>query len=388
MGVKSYLGKNGETLWSASAYARSKINPEIKKVEREKAGFRNEREAKSVFKELERECQREILIKESQGSSWGAVAEAFEKHITSAESTLHPTTQHDYIAAARKNTMQWWRRAAVEITKTDIKEVFNQMKAQGYTVSHIKKVKIVINAIFVFGIDNRLIRGLDQSPAIGIPLGREEEKQPEILTLSEIRKLLVSAKRLNHDWYYHWTLALLTGMRNGELYALEWTDVNSENNSITISKSFNPKTKEIKCTKSGAWRAVPISSELKIVLLELRPLTGHTKYVLPRSWKWGQGLQADELRKFCLGLGLPSVRFHALRACFATQLIRNGVPPIQIQKICGWTDLKTMQRYIRLAGIEISGATEALKILPDSQITEKAGEFVADLQNELEKIGA
>jgi integrase len=60
------------------------------------------------------------------------------------------------------------------------------------------------------------------------------------------------------------------------------------------------------------------------------------------------------------------MRFHALRACFATQLIRQVIPAIQIQKICGWKDLETMQRYIRLAGIEISGVTENLKILPDN----------------------
>lgn len=37
-------------------------------------------------------------------------------------------------------------------------------------------------------------------------------------------------------------------------------------------------------------------------------------------------------------------------------------------KICGWKDLKTMQKYIRLAGIEIEGATEKLKILPPKDV--------------------
>ncbi len=37
-------------------------------------------------------------------------------------------------------------------------------------------------------------------------------------------------------------------------------------------------------------------------------------------------------------------------------------------KICGWKDLKTMQRYIRLAGIEIEGATEKLRILPPREV--------------------
>jgi integrase len=116
---------------------------------------------------------------------------------------------------------------------------------------------------------------------------------------------------------------------------------------------------------------VPISSECEALLKELKPLTGKTQHVLPRLPGWDKGWQAKELRKFCVGVGLPSIKFHTLRACFATQLIRNGVPPIQLQKICGWKDLETMQRYVRLAGIEVSGVTESLKIMPDPDVMAK-----------------
>jgi hypothetical protein len=36
-------------------------------------------------------------------------------------------------------------------------------------------------------------------------------------------------------------------------------------------------------------------------------------------------------------------------------------------KICGWKDMKTMQRYIRLAGIDEGGATERLKFIPTEE---------------------
>ena len=370
MGVKSYIGRNGKILWAASAYARSRAIPALK-IEKERTGFSSEREAQSIFKQLHRECEREVLVKEAHGSTWGAVVESFESHIRNPRTILQNTTREDYIAAARKHSLRWWRRPAAEITKVDVRELFNQLSTEDYSVGHLKKIKVVINLIFVFGIENRLIRGIDQSPTMGFSFGREQEKEPEILTLSEIKKLLASARSLNHSWYYHWALALLTGMRNGELYALTWTDIDWENNSIAVSKSYNLRLKETKCTKAGCWRAVPISSELKSLLLELRAKMGSTQHVLARIWQWDKGLQAQELRKFCVGVGLPSVKFHALRACFATQLIRNGVPPIQIQKICGWKDLKTMQYYIRLSGIEIDGATEALKILPEPEIAAK-----------------
>jgi hypothetical protein len=50
-------------------------------------------------------------------------------------------------------------------------------------------------------------------------------------------------------------------------------------------------------------------------------------------------------------------------------------------KICGWKDLKTMQRYIRLAGIEIDGATEVLKVLPSLEIFEDLGRNLVRVRN-------
>lgn len=90
-------------------------------------------------------------------------------------------------------------------------------------------------------------------------------------------------------------------------------------------------------------------------------------FIFPRAWEWDKGEQARVLRAFCIGNGLPSIRFHALRACFATQLISTGIPATVVMKICGWKDLKTMQRYIRLAGVDEAGATESLRFVPTEE---------------------
>jgi len=81
--------------------------------------------------------------------------------------------------------------------------------------------------------------------------------------------------------------------------------------------------------------------------------------------QWDKGLQAKVLRSFCFINGLPSIKFHTLRACFATQMLRNGVEAARVMKICGWKELKTMQHYVRLAGVEIFGATDKLKIFAE-----------------------
>lgn len=45
---------------------------------------------------------------------------------------------------------------------------------------------------------------------------------------------------------------------------------------------------------------------------------------------------------------------------FATQVLRLGVEPAKVMKICGWKELRT----VWLAGMDVQGATEAIKLLP------------------------
>ncbi len=194
------------------------------------------------------------------------------------------------------------------------------------------------------------------------------EGRNEILTIGEIRKLNEIAFAVKHEWRHVWALALLTGMRNGELFALQWSDIDWDNKLITVARSFNCRLRKIGSTKAGYWRDVPMSADCLRLLQELKSITGNQNYILPRLNRWDHGIQAAVLRNFCLENNLPSVRFHTLRACFGTQLLRHGVPSAVVMKIAGWKDLKTMQRYIRLAGVEVAGATDKLSVLPPEEI--------------------
>ena len=56
-----------------------------------------------------------------------------------------------------------------------------------------------------------------------------------------------------------------------------------------------------------------------------------------------------------------------LRRCRKQGKLKRGRPATVGYKICGWRDMKTMQRYIRLAGIDESGATEVLRFIPTEE---------------------
>ena len=71
--------------------------------------------------------------------------------------------------------------------------------------------------------------------------------------------------------------------------------------------------------------------------------------------------------------------FHTLRACFATHLLASGAEPAKVMRIGGWKDLKTFEVYIRLAGIDVTGVTDAFNILPTDQAIADHADNVFDV---------
>ena len=285
------------------------------------------------------------------------------------------TTVDDYRQALHTHTANWWSRPANEITRGDVRAVYQEVANQGLSKSVADKLRSAINGLFAWAIDTRKLKRVSQSPAFGIStrVGREDEKRPEILTLTEIRKLLEASKECQSPWYPVWAMALLTGLRAGELGALRWEDLDLGSKLIHVRRSLSRRTDQEGPTKGRYWRDVPISAELETLLLELRALQ-RGPHVLPRIRALQKGEQARFIRAFCEAADLPSIRFHTLRACFATQLLAQNVSIPRVMQIGGWKSLKTMQRYIRLSGVEVQGATEGLKFLPS-----RSGEKVVSI---------
>jgi integrase len=228
----------------------------------------------------------------------------------------------------------------------------------------LKIVKRVFNLAIEEGI-------LVRNPAVGIRVRCADANQA-VLNRSEVEILLREARHQSHRFFPHWTLALLTGMRSGELYSLRWTDIDLVTGKINISKAWTRHNGEGP-TKTAKNRIYPISTECRKYLEELKlEFARDSEFVLPRLWEWDQGDQAKVLKSFCEEIGITQVRFHDLRATFITQMLNNGVPLSKVMAIVGHSSLKTTQGYLRLSGKDIEGATEDLNIeVP--RIEEKVG---------------
>ncbi len=366
--IKQYL-KNGKTYYQVRVFTRSSVNPNLR-ITKQVGMIESLAVAEKEQIRLKKECDRELSVLEARGILFGDLLQEWHEHslktkVQSGERSL--MTQNDYKAAVVKWLKGYMNRPAAEVNSLVLYEVFEAMKKAEICVGHRKKFKQILNGVFNFGIQSGILKSIARSPTYDISMGRDVEKKPEILSLSEIQRLVELAFEQNHAWKRVWAVALLTGMRSGELLALHKDDVDFENKLINVNKSHNCRLKTYKSTKAGYWRQIPISEDLEKILKEQFLINADSRYVFEKFTGWEQGNQAGILRAFCFINSIPSIKFHTLRACFATQMLRSGVEPAKVMKIGGWKELKTMQRYVRLAGIDVMGATEVIKIMPTTQ---------------------
>ena len=363
--IETGLDNKGRAIYRLVIRKRSASNPNLRPRVKSR-WFYSEAEAIKQEKKLLLLVEKELQKRDQDGIIWGVLVEQWALYLKKANDEvrgLTTPTAENYVQTLRDYTADWNKLPVNAINQADVRDLYQKLWGTN-SRSLQEKVRTAINAVIKWAILSRKVKGVHHSPTAGVSMvGRKEEKMPEILTILDIRKLLEMARELNHFWYYTWAVALYTGMRNGELHALEWGSVNFHDKELYVHKAYNTKTRKTGPTKGTYWRTVPVSDELDRLLKEIKLSSGNSELVLPRTKDWDRGSQAKILRTFCQSIGVPSVKFHTLRACFATQLIRDGIAPGVVMSICGWKDLETMQIYIRRSGIEVKGATDNLRLI-------------------------
>jgi integrase len=252
---------------------------------------------------------------------------------------------------------KWGNRPIDSIGMGEIRDII-EVDLKGKSISHQKNILKYIRGAFNYAFNERLI---SSSPVPKMKF-KQEEKLQTVLNFEQTKILLSKAKEVDSEWYPHWCMATYTGLRNGELYALKWQNVDFDKRQIRVVDSWTSKAGFKGNTKSSRHRIVEIAMELLLVLRELKLKSEDGIFVLPRIDKWDKGEQARELRLFLQYVGLPRIRFHDLRATWCTLILASGVEAIKVMKMGGWVEMQTMERYMRLAGVDIKGITDNFEL--------------------------
>lgn len=311
------------------------------------------KEAEKVYRQLQNELLRKFY--DDRYPYWRDMIDQFIDYYENqgvAKSTII-----NYRGGLKTHTMEKLGGKKInEISTHEIRELI-EIDLNHFSESYKKSMLKFIRAVFNYAIELNIIQR-DPTPKLKF---KKKEKIKSVLTESEIRTLLKRAREVNNPWFPIWAVACYTGLRNGELYALKWDKVILEKRQIIISRAWT-KENGFKETKSGNDRIIEIAESLIPILRELESRSD-SEFVLPRVEGWTTGRQSYFLKLFLAQNDLPTVRFHDLRASWATIMLQKGIEPIKVMSMGGWKELKTMQIYIRKSGINIRGITDTLNFL-------------------------
>lgn len=342
-------------LWVVQYSKRHPITRKPKSLRR--IGLKSRAEAQRVYNELVHKVNKFFEATTSGKMTYSALLEEFYAHLE--ERGLAKATVENYKLCLNAHTSNLWGSRSIDtISKPEIVQLIKVELAMK-SPSHQKTMLKYIRGVFNYALDCGY---LQRSPTPHLQF-RTGNKFQKVLNKAQASLLLQKANEYNHEWKDIWAGALYTGMRNEELYALTWDKLDLVARQIRIDSVWTKKDGFKDLTKSGDDRIVEIALPLLDIFADLKNRNPNTSFVFPRISDWDNGRQAEILRVFLVGIGLPPVNFHNLRATWATLMLASGVEPVKVMKMGGWKDLKTLNNhYLRLAGVDIKGATDDFKL--------------------------
>jgi len=181
-----------------------------------------------------------------------------------------------------------------------------------------------------------------------------EDRRLRFLSEDEIIRLLEAADR---ELYPLLQVALNTGMRRGELFKLQWKDIDFRNRFVRVADS-----------KNGESRKIPMNQTLEEALKRI-PRRLDLVFVFPG--RTGKGL-TNVRRRFLKTLEAAQIedfRFHDLRNTFASRLVMKGVDLTTVKELMGHKSIEMTLRYSHLSADHKASAVQRLDTYMDTKAT-------------------
>lgn len=253
-----------------------------------------------------------------------------------------PSTLSDYRLTAARITRDLGELRLEDVTPELLERWKGTLTASNRTVA---KYLVVLHGIFQRAMK---VWGLPKNPAADVERPRFRVSDDIDAFSPEEVHALVRAAGSEQDACLYLTAAF-TGLRLGELLALQWRDVDFSGEAIRVRRSYNVHG-GVGTPKSGKVRSVPMVPEVAQALARLAKrewFTGDEDLVF--AGDLGKYLDASALReRYKAALeraSLRRLRFHDLRHTFGTLAVKRAEIPA-VQAWMGHAHVGTTMRYI------------------------------------------
>lgn len=298
---------------------------------------------------------------------------------------LRPTTQACYEGKIYQHIIPELGKIPLnQLTQKDLQQFYARLKKGG---------RLIRTEQFGEGLSDTMVRGchatcrsalekavqeglLRTNPAIGCKLPPKRGREMQVLNREELQRFLIQAQA--EGCYELFLLDLCTGLRRGELMALQWDDLDFETGVLTVNKQVYDVKGQLQLsvpkTKSSI-RKIILPPTVVEMLREYRKNVD-SRWLFPSPVKEdtpiSPGVVRRRLQRILEHAGCKHVRFHDLRHTFATLSLESGM------------DVKTLSAM--LGHVSVATTLDIYTHITDDMQTEAAAKIDRGLGNETQEM--
>ena len=219
-----------------------------------------------------------------------------------------------------------------EITPIQVSTFQNEL-IKKYEPRTIKNINICFKMVFTWCMR---YKGLASNPFDKVDrLKLETDKRMDIVTVNEFNEIIEQVN--NDDMKLMYKLLFWTGLRLGEARALKTDDIDFNNKTISVSKSYTRlKAKDV-ITSPKTKSSIRIIKIDDVLAKDIKEYLNKAKYILDDNFifRYNKVHYLSVFKAKCLKVLGKELRLHDLRHSHASFLINNGVDVLLISKRLG-----------------------------------------------------
>ena len=281
------------------------------------------------------------------------VAEIYAEYYNNILHRVKESTAANYRMKAQKHILPFIGSRKIDsVTEEEICWFIRENQDAGLSARYIADILILMKSLFKYAV--RIYHIFN--PMDGISLPKKNSPEIQLLDEQEQQKLQQYIAKNQNETTLGIALAMSTGIRIGELCALQWKDIDLEKRILTVSKTLQriqcptetAKTKIIitEPKSESSKRIIPIPQCMTEFLKKFKGnseeylLSGNEKPTEFRTLQY-------RFSKILKNVKLPSIHFHALRHMFASRCVKLGFDIKALSEILGHSSVEiTLNRYV------------------------------------------
>jgi integrase len=256
----------------------------------------------------------------------------------------------------------------------DVQALYAVLTTSGLSARSVRHTHNTLHKAFAQAMRWGLIA---RNPCDGATPPRPVRTEMHVLTGAQSSALLTATRA--HPMHALYVLALTTGMRQGELLGLRWSDLNMDAGRLMVQRALQRQRSGLVFTSpktSRSRRTIMLGDAALTALRQHRTRQNEARLASPHwhdddlvfandtggpldpSW------QTHVFKTALSDAGLPAIRFHDLRHTAATLLLAAGVSPKVIADMLGHTTititLDTYSAYVPAMHMQAAATMDAI----------------------------